>query len=123
MRKVLIYLKMKKRLSVILTILVVISAIVPAVSSLSAAEPIDNGNIKLSSLEFAYALRATKDNVSMKYDEETQGFSVDMPSNSKHVFLVSDTKTNGGTYTVSVEYRADTTRTDDMVALILGASL
>ena len=114
---------MKKRLSIILAILIVITAMVPAVSLLSATtESLDNGNIKIESLEFAYALRGTKDNVSVKYDEDAEGFYIDMPSNSKHVFLVSNTKPNGGTYTVSIEYKITSTDGNAMFGFVLGAS-
>lgn len=81
-----------------------------------------NSSIKLTDMDFAYGLRATKENVSTTYDSATQGYTVEMPSNGKHVFLVSNEKSNGEDYTVSVEYQIGSTDTNASVALILGAS-
>ena len=78
-------------------------------------------NNEFDEFDFAYGLRADATNTYFEYDATTDGYEIKMPSNSKHIFFVSDTKSTGKSYTTSVEYKMSSTDNSASIGLVLGA--
>lgn len=113
---------MKRKISFLLAIAVILTSVIPTAFWVGADASEDIGNVSIENLKFAYGLRATEKDVSLDYDAKTDGYAVTMPSNSKHIFLVSDKSTSGKGYTVSSEYKMSSSDKSASIGLVLGAS-